>query len=83
VVELNRAVAVAEVEGPEVALALVDSLALDGYRYLHSTRADLLRRLGRDDEAASEYRAALDLSHQEHERRFLERRLLDVGRERA
>ena len=81
VVELNRAVAVAEVEGPEAALELVDSLELDGYRYLHSTRADLLRRLGRDDEAAAEYRAALELSHTEHERRFLERRLQDVGRE--
>src|SRR6266540_2757076 len=51
VVELNRAVAVAEVEGPEAALAIVDGLALDDYRYLHATRGELLRRLGRTEEA--------------------------------
>ena len=57
VVELNRAVAIAELAGPEEALRLVDALDLDGYRYLHSTRADLLRRLDRNDEAAAAYDA--------------------------
>ena len=79
VVELNRAIAVAEVEGPEAGLALVDRLDLDGYQYFHSTRADLLRRLERADEARREYGRALELAHTEPERRFLERRLADVG----
>jgi RNA polymerase sigma-70 factor (ECF subfamily) len=78
VVELNRAVAVAEVEGPEAALAIVDALSLDDYQYLHSTRADLLRRLGRSDEARAAYRRALDLVRAEPERRFLERRLEEL-----
>ncbi|HEY1316532.1 MAG TPA: DUF6596 domain-containing protein, partial [Gaiella sp.] len=82
VVELNRAIAVAEVEGPEAGLALVDRLDLEGYQYFHSTRADLLRRLGRADEAQTEYERALDLAHSEPERRFLERRLADVGARR-
>jgi RNA polymerase sigma-70 factor (ECF subfamily) len=77
VVELNRAVAVAEAGEPEVALAIVDALELDEYRYLHSTRAELLRRLGRPEEAAVSYRAALDRTSVEAERRFLERRLAD------
>jgi RNA polymerase sigma-70 factor (ECF subfamily) len=80
VVELNRAVAVAETDGPEAALALLDELELPGYRYLHSTRADLLRRLGREDEAATEYENALELTHEPHERRFLERRLQELAR---
>jgi RNA polymerase sigma-70 factor (ECF subfamily) len=75
VVELNRAVAVAEAAGPEAGLALVDVLELDGYRYLHSTRADLLRRLGRPEEARTEYERALELTEGGPERRFLERRL--------
>ena len=79
VVELNRAIAVAEVDGPEAGLALVDRLELDGYQYFHSTRADLLRRLDRADEARTEYGRALELAHTEPERRFLERRLADVG----
>jgi RNA polymerase sigma-70 factor, ECF subfamily len=79
VVELNRAIAVAEVDGPEGGLALVDRLDLDGYQYFHSTRADLLRRLGRADEARTEYERALGLAHTEPERRFLERRLAEVG----
>jgi RNA polymerase sigma-70 factor (ECF subfamily) len=58
IIELNRAVAVAEVDGPEAALAVVDALPLDGYRYLHATRADLLRRLDRHDEARVERRRA-------------------------
>jgi RNA polymerase sigma-70 factor (ECF subfamily) len=75
IVELNRAVAVAEVDGPEAALAIVDSLALDDYQYLHSTRADLLRRLGRTDEARAAYERALLLASAEPERRFLQRRI--------
>jgi RNA polymerase sigma-70 factor (ECF subfamily) len=78
VVELNRAVAIAEVEGPETALALVDALTLDDYQYLHSTRADLLRRLGRTDEARAAYERALELATAEPERRFLERRLAEL-----
>ena len=78
VVELNRAVAVAEVDGPEAALAIVDGLDLDDYVYLHSTRADLLRRLGRTDDARAEYRRARELALTEPERRFLERRLQDL-----
>ncbi len=75
VVELNRAVAIAEVEGPAAALAIVDAVALDDYQYLHSTRADLLRRLGRTDEARAAYERALELARSEPERRFLERRI--------
>jgi RNA polymerase sigma-70 factor (ECF subfamily) len=78
VVELNRAVAVAEVEGPEAALEIVDGLALDDYQYLHSTRADLLRRLGRADEARSAFKRALELARDEPERHFLERRLAEL-----
>jgi RNA polymerase sigma-70 factor (ECF subfamily) len=75
VVALNRAVAVAYLEGDARALELVDALPLDGYRYLHSTRAELLRRLGRDDEAHDAFVRALALAGSEPERRFLERRL--------
>jgi RNA polymerase sigma-70 factor, ECF subfamily len=75
VVELNRAVAIAEVEGPEAALAIIDGLALEDYQYLHSTRADLLRRLGRAGEARAAYERALLLAKAEPERRFLERRI--------
>ncbi len=78
VVELNRAVAVAEAGEPEAALAIVDALDLGEYRYLHSTRAELLRRLGRPEEAAASYRAALARTSVEAERRFLERRLADL-----
>jgi len=78
VVELNRAIAVAEVDGPEAGLDLVDGLDLDGYQYFHSTRADLLRRLGRTDEARAEYERALALAHTEPERRFLRRRVAEV-----
>jgi RNA polymerase sigma-70 factor (ECF subfamily) len=79
VVELNRAIAVAEAEGAQAGLALVESLDLDGYRYLHSTRADMLRRLGRTDEARTAYGRALELAHTEPERRFLERRLAELA----
>ena len=75
VVELNRAVAVAETDGPSAALALVDRLELDAYRYLHSTRADLLRRLGRHDDARTAYGRALELATTDPERRFLKRRI--------
>jgi RNA polymerase sigma-70 factor, ECF subfamily len=76
VVELNRAVAVAMAEGPPAGLAAVDAIAgLDDYRYLHSTRADLLRRLGRDGEARAAYERALALTTDGAERAFLEARL--------
>ena len=79
VVELNRAIAVAEVDGPKAGLDLVDRLELDGYQYFHSTRADLLRRLDKTDDARAEYERALELALAEPERRFLRRRLADVG----
>jgi RNA polymerase sigma-70 factor (ECF subfamily) len=79
VVELNRAVAVAMARGPEAGLRVIDGIeGLDDYRHLHSARADLLRRLGRADEAAAAYRRALDLAVQPAERAFLERRLAEV-----
>lgn len=73
VVTLNRAVAVAEVEGPEPALALVDALDLDGYHAFHAVRADLLRRLGRHTEAVRAYEAAIALTDSAPERAYLER----------
>jgi RNA polymerase sigma-70 factor (ECF subfamily) len=78
VVELNRAVAVAMSEGPEAGLALVDELAevLERYPYLHATRADLLRRLERRDEARVAYQRARELTTADGERRYLDRRLL-------
>ena len=83
VVELNRAVAVAMADGPEAGLALVDRLdasgAMAGYHLLPATRADLLRRLGRNREAAAAYRAALDLTSSDAERRYLERRLVETA----
>ena len=75
VVRLNRAVAVAEADGPAAALAIVDQLDLPDYQYWHSTRAELLRLLGRRDEARAEYQRALDLSRTAPERRYLERRI--------
>jgi RNA polymerase sigma-70 factor (ECF subfamily) len=79
VVELNRAVAVAMAEGPESGLALIEAIeGLEAYRHLHSARADLLRRLGRMDEAEQAYARALELSAQPAERAFLERRLAEV-----
>jgi len=73
VVALNRAVAVAEVDGPAAALALVDDLNLEGYYLFHAIRADLLRRLGRAAEAALAYQAAIDLTQNAAERDFLTR----------
>ena len=79
VVELNRAIAIAEVDGPEAGLRIVDRLGLDDFRYLHSTRAELLRRLGRTDEAHEAYRRARNLTDDGAERRFLERRLTELA----
>ncbi|HEY4728113.1 MAG TPA: RNA polymerase sigma factor [Actinomycetes bacterium] len=83
VVALNRAVAVAMVDGPAAGLALMDELAssgdLDGYHLLHAGRADLLRRLGRGPEAATAYRRALDLATNPVEQAFLTHRLAEVG----
>jgi RNA polymerase sigma-70 factor (ECF subfamily) len=78
VVALNRAVAVAAAWGPQEGLRLVDALDLDGYHYLHATRADLLRRLGCPDDARAAYERALALAHAEPERRFLRRRLAEL-----
>ena len=82
VVELNRSVAVAMAEGPSRGLDLIDRAEvageLDGYRWLHSSRADLLRRLGRFEEAAEAYRRALTLSENASERAFLLRRLAEA-----
>ena len=82
VIELNRAVAVAMAEGPERGLEIMDgpevAEALDGYRWLHSARADLLRRLGRADEAAEAYVRALEMSSNASEKAFLLRRLAEV-----
>jgi RNA polymerase sigma-70 factor, ECF subfamily len=82
IVSLNKAVAVAMADGPESALALVDALAatgdLDGYHLLHAARADLLRRMGSNGEAARSYERALALVTNESERRFLTRRLNEV-----
>ncbi|HEY2966268.1 MAG TPA: hypothetical protein VGJ99_08285 [Actinomycetota bacterium] len=80
VVDLNRAIAIAEVEGPGAGLAIVDDLPLTGYRYFHATRGELLSRLGRNDEAVVEYERALELTHDDAERRLLERRLAELDR---
>jgi RNA polymerase sigma-70 factor (ECF subfamily) len=78
VVELNQAAATAEAGDVEAALALVDRLELDGYHYLHATRAEMLRRLDRAEEARAAYGRALELVHADPERRFLERRLEEL-----
>jgi RNA polymerase sigma-70 factor (ECF subfamily) len=75
VVRLNEAAAIAEAGDVEAALALVESLELDHYHYLHATRAELLRRLGRVEDARMAYARALELVHSDAERRFLEQRL--------
>jgi RNA polymerase sigma-70 factor (ECF subfamily) len=83
VVELNRAVAVAMRDGPEAGLALIDAILargdLEDYHLAHAARADLCRRLGRPAEAHASYTRALLLTQQEPERRFLERRLRELG----
>jgi RNA polymerase sigma-70 factor, ECF subfamily len=78
VVELNRAVALAEAGDPAAALALADGLELDGYHYLHATRAELLRRLGRGEQARAAYERALELVHADAERSFLQRKLAEL-----
>ena len=75
VVAVNRAVAVAEVEGPDAALTLLEALDLEDYYLFHAVRADMLRRLGHDADAATAYEAAIGLTHNLMEREFLERRL--------
>jgi len=77
-VELNRAVALAEAAGPEAGLRVADALDLGEYHYLHATRGELLRRLGRIAEAREAYTLALELAHDEAERRLLERRLAQL-----
>ena len=77
-VRLNRAVAIAEAGDPVAALAVVDALDLPGYQYWHSTRAELLRRLGRTAEARAAYREALALARTVPDRRFLERRIAET-----
>jgi RNA polymerase sigma-70 factor (ECF subfamily) len=79
VVELSRAVAVAEADGAEAGLDIIDGLALEDYHYLHATRGELLRRLGRTAEAGDAYRRALALVHDEAERRLLEHKLEELG----
>ena len=79
VVELSRAVAVAEAWGPEAGLAIVESVDLEGYHYLHSTQAELLGRLGRYDEARDAYARALELVQDDLERRLLERRRRELN----
>ena len=78
VVELNRAVAIAELDGPDAGLALLDTLTLDTYRYYHSTRAEFLRRAGRTGDARAAYARALDLAETDHEHQFLTRRLEEL-----
>jgi RNA polymerase sigma-70 factor (ECF subfamily) len=78
VVELNRAVALGETDGPRAGLAATEGLDLDGYHYLHAARADFLRRLGRSDEARAAYERALELAASPPERRFLARRLEEL-----
>jgi RNA polymerase sigma-70 factor (ECF subfamily) len=78
VVELNRAAALAEAGDPQAGLALADALELESYHYLHSTRAELLRRLDRNDEARAAYDRALELVHSDAERDFLEQRRAEL-----
>jgi RNA polymerase sigma-70 factor (ECF subfamily) len=79
VVSLNRAVAVAEVDGPAAALAILDGLHLEGYYLFHAIRADLLRRVGRHEEAASAYAKAIARTSNERERDFLQRARQALG----
>jgi RNA polymerase sigma-70 factor (ECF subfamily) len=81
VVELNRAVALAETAGPGAALEAIEALELDGYQYFHAARADFLQRLHRGEEARRDYQRALELARSDPERRFLERRLAELGRD--
>jgi len=78
VVALNRAVAVAETDGPQAALTLLDDLPLESYPYYHSTRGELLRRIGRPADARAAFARALELTHSDPERRLLERRIAET-----
>jgi RNA polymerase sigma-70 factor, ECF subfamily len=78
VVELNRAIAVAELDGPDAGLAILDGLELGHYRYFHSARAELLRRAGRNDEARDAYLRALELAQTDAERRSLNDQLTQL-----
>jgi RNA polymerase sigma-70 factor (ECF subfamily) len=79
VVQLNQAIAIAELDGPEAGLAILDRLELQHYRYFHSTRAHLLRRAGRDGEARQAYERALELAQTAPEHRFLRDRLAELS----
>ena len=83
IIELNRAVAIAMRDGPTQGLKLVDNLLshgeLDDYHLAHAARADLCRRLGKTEDARISYRKALELARQEPERRFLRKRLQELG----
>src|SRR5262249_47628544 len=79
VVELNRAVAIAQAGDVDAALELIDTLELGDYQYLHASRADLLRRVDRVDEARAAYERALALADDDAEQRFLRRRLAELG----
>jgi len=78
-VELNRAAAIAEGGDAQAAMELVERLELDGYHYLHATRAELLRRLERNEEARAAYERALESAPSDAERRLLERRLAELS----
>ena len=78
IVEMNRAIAIAEIHGPEAGLAILGTLELGHYRYFHSTHADLLRRAGRHNDARRAYQRALDLAQTDPERRFLQDRLTEL-----
>jgi RNA polymerase sigma-70 factor, ECF subfamily len=78
VVELNRAIAIAEAHGPDAGLEIIDRLALDDFHYLHAARGELLRRAGRTHDARAAYQRALTLVHNDAERRLLQRRLAEL-----
>ena len=78
VVELNRAIAVAETEGPDAGLEIIDQISLDNLHYLHAARGELLRRAGRIAEARAAYQRALALVHDDAESRLLQRRLAEL-----
>jgi RNA polymerase sigma-70 factor (ECF subfamily) len=75
---MNRAIAIAELDGPDVGLAALEGLPLEDYQLFHATRADLLRRTGRTGDAQGAYRSALALTTNDAERRFLQRRLAEL-----
>jgi RNA polymerase sigma-70 factor (ECF subfamily) len=79
IVEMNRAIAVAELNGAEAGLSILEQLDLDHYRYFHSTRAELLRRAGRDAQALEAFRRALGMAQSQPERRILERRVSELA----